>query len=179
MRGYAWGNMYLSSIQQGIQGWHANNEVFNTYKLTSEEVKTFLTWNKKHKTLVVLNGGYADNLLAIHRTLSVLARRLKASKNDQVLLGVKAVPVTLFREEKASLNEAVTSVFAVLPETAYATAPERAALRRELGRAGHHDCLAAALSKDKTVSAAIAAALGVDTLAARFKLVTMNGDLAR
>ena len=179
MRGYAWGNMYLSSIQQGIQGWHANNEIFNTYKLTSPEVKTFLAWNKSHKTLIVLNGGYADSLLDIHKALLTLASRLKRSPTDQKAMGVKAIPVSFFREEKASLNEAVTSVFTVLPECAYATPAERNALRRELNRIGVYDMLEAALDKRKMVSTAIAIALGEDTLAARFKLVSTVGELAR
>lgn len=179
MRGYAWGNMYLSSIQQGIQGWHANNEIFNTYKLDSAEVKTFLNWNKSHKTLIVLNGGYAESLLEIHKTLSTLANRLKRSTNDQKAMGVKAIPVTLFREEKASLNEALTSVFTVLPECAYATPAERNALRRELNRVGVYDMLEAAVDKRKMVSDAITLALGEDTLAARFKLVSTVGELAR
>lgn len=179
MRGYAWGNMYLSSIQQGIQGWHANNEIFNKYKLTSPEVKTFLNWNKSHKTLIVLNGGYADSLLAIHNALSVLTRRLKNSAADQKDMGVKGIPVTLFKEEKASLNEAVTSVFTVLPECAYASPVERAALRRELNSIGVYDMVEAALDKRRVVSEAIAKALGHDKLANRFKLISMTGDLAR
>lgn len=179
MRGYAWGNMYLSSIQQGIQGWHANNEIFNTYKLTSPEVKTFLNWNKSHKTLIVLNGGYADSLIAIHHALSVLARRLKNSAKDQKDMGVKAIPVTFFQEEKASLNEAVTSVFTVLPECAYASPVERAALRRELNGIGVYDMVEAALDKRRVVSDAIAKALGHDKLANRFKLISMTGELAR
>lgn len=178
MRGYAWGNMYLRSIQQGIQGWHANNEIFNTYKLDSAEVKTFLAWNKSHKTLIVLNGGYAENLMEIYKALQTLANRLKRSAKDQKAMGVKAIPVTLFREEKASLNEAVTSVFTVLPECAYATPGERHALRRELNRIGVYNMLEAAVDKRRMVSDAIAVALGEDTLAARFKLVSAVGDLA-
>lgn len=179
MRGYAWNNMYLSSIQQGIQGWHANNEVFNKYKLTSEEVKTFLKWNRSHKTLIVLNGGYADNVTRIHDTLELLAKRFRKDTRVHSHAGVKAIPVTLFREEQASLNGSVTSVFTVLPEACFASASERGPLRRELGRAGVEDYLEASLSKSKVVSAAVESALGYDNAAARFKLATLFGDMAR
>ena len=42
MRGYSWGNMYLSSIQQGIQGWHDQNEIFTKYKINSPEMLKWL-----------------------------------------------------------------------------------------------------------------------------------------
>lgn len=179
MRGYAWGNMYLSSIQQGIQGWHAQNELFNAHSLTAPEIKTFLDWNKNHKTLVLLNGGYGDNLLAIHSTLSTLAQRLKRSPTHTKSVGVKAVPVSLFREEKASLNEAVTSVFTVLPPTCFPARAQRGALFRELGRAGVDDFLSAATERSPIVDKALEAAVGHSHLGCRFMMVTLTGDLAR
>jgi len=43
----------ISSIQQGIQSLHANNEFIKKYGLTPE----FLQWINKDKTVVILNGG--------------------------------------------------------------------------------------------------------------------------
>lgn len=168
MRGYAWSNMYLSSIQNGIQGWHANNEILAKYRATSPEFSVFLAWAKRHKTLILLNGGYADNLIRIEHTLTRLNKILRKNPLQQRLLGVKGIPFASFREEVAALNAAMTSVFAVLPETCFCQGPqERQSLMKKMADLGYYSTLDAAES---------ATAL---TLGERFKLLSLSGNLAQ
>ena len=168
MRGYSWGNMYLSSIQQGIQGWHAQNEIFCKYKLNSPEVQTFLKWCKRHKTLMLLNGGYAEHVEEVARVLTALSRHLKKSSSAQKEVGVKALPVVTFREEKAALNESTTAAFTVLPATCYCTsARERKALLKRADDLGYDDPLDAADRGGRHFS-----------ITERFKLVALSGNLA-
>lgn len=119
IRGYAWGNMYISPIQHGIQGWHANNEVLSQYKPTSPEFALFSDWAKNHKTLILLNGGNSLALEYQYKKLCMLNARLKKDSEAQKLVHVKSIPVTCFHEP--DLNDALTSVFTVLPNTLYCT----------------------------------------------------------
>ena len=69
MRAYFFGNMYLSSIQQGIQAAHVVGELFTSYSESrtnamSEGGKLLWEWACDHKTMILLNGGYSEN---IHR----------------------------------------------------------------------------------------------------------------
>lgn len=178
MRGYTWNNMYLSAIQHAIQGWHANNEVFNVYTQTSPEMATFKAWNETHKTLIVLNGGYASELLRIYNTLKTLNKILKNSKIDQDAVGFVSLPITKFHEEEAALNGALTSVFAVLPETCFASRTERSALFRALARAGIEDPLEAAVTFNQEIDGILMDTLGYKTVNARFKLVSLVGSLS-
>ena len=56
MRFYAVGNMYLSSIQQGIQAAHCVAEMLDRHcsSVHQFEVKE---WTREHKTIICLNGG--------------------------------------------------------------------------------------------------------------------------
>lgn len=169
MRGYSWGNMYLSSIQQGIQGWHAQNEIFTKYKINSPEMTTFLKWAKGHKTLMLLNGGYASNIQHIGEVLEKLNKMLKRSPIEQRAIGVKAIPISCFKEEEAALNQALTAIFTVLPETCFcADSTERKKLLKEMSDAGFETPLAAAEFGGRSFS-----------LSERFKFLALCGELAR
>lgn len=170
-RGYSWGNMYFSQIQQGIQGWHAQNQFFKKYRLNSPEIKTFLIWATKHETLVLLNGGPQSSLLEIERVLNKLARQLRRNPADQREMGVRAIPVARFNEEQDAVNGATTAVFTVLPSTAYCLDDaERQRLSRLTTELGFRSPLEAAdvgRRRGRVIS-----------LADRFKLVAMTGKLA-
>ncbi len=56
MRGYFLTNMYLSSIQHGIQAAHCLQEINNNFP--GNEILT--DWAENHKTMYVLNGGTSE-----------------------------------------------------------------------------------------------------------------------
>jgi len=112
MRAYFFGNMYLSSIQQGIQAAHCVSEIFSKYqKYHNGEYKydILYTWAKRHKTMILLNGGYASNLEEI----------IKFFAHKQ-----NSYPWAKFKEEKDSLNNSTTCVGIVLPAKVYDAAKE-------------------------------------------------------
>ena len=118
MRAYFFGNMYLSSIQQGIQAAHVTHELFTKYEKDNDGYLPTMAgihlyaWAKQHKTMILLNGGYAD-------TLRTLIARFDSPENPY--------PWTFFNEGQDSLDGALTSVGIVLPEKIYELA---SAIRR-------------------------------------------------
>lgn len=116
MRAYYFGNMYLSSIQQGIQAAHVTHELFLKHtvhsKFTSDNIgekqrDTLYDWARNHKTMILLNGGYSDNL----RELMI---RFSSPENPY--------PWTFFNEGEDSLDGALTCVGIILPEKIYEAA---------------------------------------------------------
>ena len=107
MRAYFFGNMYLSSIQQGIQAGHVIAEFFVDYPETltekmSDAGKLLWTWAQDHKTVILLNGGYSENL---HR----LCEFFDNYENH-------LYPWAYFHEGKDALDGALTCVGIVLPD---------------------------------------------------------------
>ena len=100
MRFYAVGNMYLSSIQQGIQAAHCLGEIVVKYGL-SVQVQDFL---HNHKTIVCLNGGNTENLTNFYK-----------------LLDNPKYPFAKFHEDDASLGGVLTCVGIIIPETLYSS----------------------------------------------------------
>jgi hypothetical protein len=102
--------MYLSSIQQGIQAAHVTHELFLKYTDFGDPSKPAVKlyeWANEHKTMVLLNGGYAANL-------QELIWMFMSKENPY--------PWAEFEEEMDSLNGALTSVGIILPEKIYETA---------------------------------------------------------
>lgn len=113
MRAYFFGNMYLSSIQQGIQSAHCLAEMFVKYPYNGSrnadgaafEASYFLSdWATDHKTMILLNGGYSENLRAIIELFN-------ASENPY--------PWSQFHEGQDALDGALTCVGIILPEKIY------------------------------------------------------------
>lgn len=103
MRAYFFGNMYLSSIQQGIQAAHVVAEMFIRKLDWSQEI--YLTeWARNHKTMILLNAGYSDNI----RTLVEFFR----SENNPY-------PWASFNEGQDALDGALTCAGIILPEKIY------------------------------------------------------------
>lgn len=103
MRAYFFGNMYLSSIQQGIQAAHVTAELF--MKSHSEEGNMFLLdWANNHKTMILLNAGYSEEL-----------RRLIEFFDSQD----NPYPWASFNEGQDALDGALTCVGIVVPESIY------------------------------------------------------------
>lgn len=111
MRAYFFGNMYFSSIQQGIQSAHCLAEMFTKYKMNGAE-STFPTsqneilheWARHHKTMILLNGGFADELRSLIEMFS--------SKENPL-------PWAYFNESKEAVDNALTCVGIILPEAIY------------------------------------------------------------
>ena len=111
MRFYSAGNMYLSSIQQGIQAFHCLGEMVRTTIPETDDdyesgpVVVLSKWISEHKTLICLNGG---NNFALHNLYTLL------SSQDNT-----GYPVARFYEDDASMAGMLTCVGIILPEKIY------------------------------------------------------------
>lgn len=103
MRAYFFGNMYLSSIQQGIQAAHVTAELF--MKSHSEEGNMYLLdWANNHKTMILLNAGYSEEIRR-------LIEFFDTADNPY--------PWASFNEGQDALDGALTCVGIVVPEKIY------------------------------------------------------------
>jgi hypothetical protein len=120
MRAYFFTNMYLSSIQNGIQPQHCTSELFvkyDDYGETAYASNVLFDWAKNHKTTIVVNGGYSS-------TLRELIARFDSQHNPY--------PWAYFVEDEDAIGPlnptvdkragALTCVGIVLPEKIYETA---------------------------------------------------------
>lgn len=111
MRAYFFGNMYLSSIQQGIQSGHVIADMFVKYFETSKfgyvpQLEFLIKWADEHKTMILLNAGYASE---IHDLGSFL------------IDNANSFPWASFSESTEALDGAATSIGIILPEKIYNT----------------------------------------------------------
>lgn len=107
LRCYHFGNMYLSSIQQGIQAAHAQMEMFVKYNENCEDKKArddLYFWANDHKTMICLNGGYASNMQEIVQLLS--------SKENPYAWAP-------FYESTEAMAGLLTNIAIILPENIY------------------------------------------------------------
>jgi hypothetical protein len=100
MRAYFFTNMYLSSIQHGIQSLHCLQEINTKYQ---NESSILTDWAENHKTVIVLNGGPSEKLHAI--------KHLFEDDNNTYPWGYFIEP---------SIDNALTCVGIILPESMYA-----------------------------------------------------------
>lgn len=103
-RAYFFGNMYLSSIQQGIQAAHVVAELFGEYQVDNNDREQLYDWANRYKTMILLNGGYGSSL---HDLVDFF---------DNV---DNPYPFSFFKESEAALDNAITSVGIILPEKIY------------------------------------------------------------
>jgi hypothetical protein len=99
MRFYAVGNMYLSSIQQGIQAAHCVAEMSRLWMSN----KMVSDWIVTHKTLICLNGGNNQSLNEFYEFVQYQ----------------KQFPVAKFHEDEQSMAGMLTCVGIIVPETIY------------------------------------------------------------
>jgi len=128
MRAYFFGNLYLSSIQQGIQAQHCTVEMYNNYAPQSDEsgyetinpdrYEILVDWAVNHKTSILLNAGYSSTLHDIYKELSDFNN---------------PYPFAKFHESEEALDGALTCVGIVLPDAIYETAAEVRNAFRERG----------------------------------------------
>lgn len=107
LRAYFFCNMYLGGIQAGIQSQHATAEMFMKYEgvFRSHQKSLLLEWGAYHKTSILLNGGMAGDLQNVIDHLNVEYEN--------------AYPWASFNESIDALNNALTNVCIVLPESIY------------------------------------------------------------
>ena len=109
-RAYYFGNMYMSSIQQGIQALHATSEMYLKYSREDSERRNDLyNWGSFDKTVVLLNGGD-------HSALITIADFMDAPGNPYAWAS--------WNEGDPDLNGAMTCVSIVLPARIYESAKE-------------------------------------------------------
>lgn len=107
-RAYFFTNMYLSSIQNGIQPLHATHTFFTKYKMASPRRDMLFGWaESKEPTVIVCNGGYSSTLREVFSVLD-------ESK----------YPVVKFRESSDALDGALTCVGVILPSYMWETSPK-------------------------------------------------------
>lgn len=108
LRLYTFCNVYLSSIQQGIQSAHVVHSLFVKYP-TFESNSILWDWAINDKTMIVLNGGaYAD----INQSF-VQAIALNLNHHNVLL------PFERFHEDDYSLGGIMTCWGIVLPKRIY------------------------------------------------------------
>lgn len=103
MRFYAFGNYYLSSLQQGLQAAHVVSNISTKLGFAGFAEQHF-KWATLHKTIVLLNGGNSADLQELLTFFEDL-------RNPYAFDG--------FREDEQSLNGALTSVGIILPAEIY------------------------------------------------------------
>jgi hypothetical protein len=110
LRLYTFSNMYMSSIQQGIQSAHAVAEMFTKYPHEGNEIDAYLwKWAKQHKTMILLNAGYSSEI----RTLV----EFFVDTNNPY-------PWAPFFESEEALDGALTTVGIILPEKIFVGAAQ-------------------------------------------------------
>lgn len=112
MRIYFWGNMYLSSIQQGIQSLHCLSEMYVKYRhaLSTERQESLFTWADHYKTVIVLNAG---EMFALEKVEDLM----RSTDNPYAWAS--------WRESRDAMNEALTNVGVILPERMYMAAQDK------------------------------------------------------
>ncbi len=113
MRAYFWGNMYMSSIQQGIQSLHCLSEMYVKYRHAvagTQNQKDLFTWADTYKTVIVLNAGESIKLAAI-------CDHFQSDDNPYAW--------AQWSESYDAINGALTNVGIILPERMYKAAQEK------------------------------------------------------
>ncbi len=103
LRAYFFQNMYLTGVHAGIQSQHTTAEMFVKYNM-KEGYLVLADWARYHKTTIVLNGGYASNLVRICKLLD----------NPE-----NPYPWAYFKESEEALNGCLTNVGVILPERVF------------------------------------------------------------
>lgn len=113
MRLYTFVNFYLSSIQQGVQSLHVTSELFVKYDQPTSRLyqrSVLFEWARLHKTVIILNGGAHDDIVAINGELEALGSQL-------------GYPTACFSEDQYSLGGILTACGIVIPDTIYGAVP--------------------------------------------------------
>ena len=116
MRFYSACNMYLSSIQQGIQTAHCVSEML--MKPFSEQRYQIQDWALNHKTIICLNGGNNKSLSDFYDLIRYQSQ----------------FPVAKFHEDEQSMAGMLTCVGIIVPEKIYGADPDDTDLQDRIGQ---------------------------------------------
>lgn len=153
MRAYFFGNMYLSSIQQGIQAAHVVANMATRYWGANGTLDgdMFYDWAENHETMILLNGGYAENIYELNKFF------------DE---GEHAYPYEMFNESKEALDGAATCTGIIIPGKIYEGAQAMRKVKRDKRSKAYYD-----FDKARTLM------LEVDHLPTRFKYTEWEVEL--
>ena len=118
MRLYSFTNMYLSRLQFGLQTAHVVSEIGvrgQTGKITSDAYCYFWKWAQQHKTIIILDGGYSENLYQLDGFF-------RSNENPYPWATFYEDPLALGSGIAEGPPGALTAVGIVLPERIYETA---------------------------------------------------------
>ena len=131
MRLYTLTNVYLSSIQKGIQSAHLAVDLVRKYDQKipqalppykdgifsdKDDISTKVRdWADNHKTMIVLNSGNSAMLGNLQRAFEIYDVQAKKAKSDRT----PVIPYAFFREDEESMNGTLTCVGCILPKTLY------------------------------------------------------------
>jgi hypothetical protein len=122
--------MYLSSIQQGIQAGHVISEMFNKYGpdlpamaldvsfTVTEQFTRLNEWSRNHKTMILLNGGYGENLHELEGFFEGTLDQPGVTGLGEYD-GYNPYPFAAFCESDEALDGAFTSFGCILPPKIY------------------------------------------------------------
>lgn len=105
---YSFTNMYLSSIQKGIQTAHLVGNLSCNYP----DNTMYLDWSNFDKTIIVLNGGNSKNIQSIYESIIKFVKAYNSSVENVC----SVIPFDIFNEDTDSLNDATTACGVILPE---------------------------------------------------------------
>lgn len=101
MKAYFFTNMYLSSIQHGIQAQHCTAEMFRKYtKRPCQATKVLTEWADHHKVTCVLNGGGSPEMERILTQVKAFSKLLQ-------------IPYAVFHE--SGIGNALTCIGIIAP----------------------------------------------------------------
>jgi len=122
-RAFFFGNMYLSSIQQGIQAGHVIADMAAEYQPTGNGFtpagRMFYRWAEEDKVMILLNAGYGEN---IHKMNDLFEGTNDYDDEPRIHESFKEecpYPFALFNESGEALDGAATCFGCILPEKIY------------------------------------------------------------
>lgn len=104
-KAFFWANMYLSSIQKGLQTAHCVSALFLKYKHNPNMFGSILDWAQNSKTIIIFDGGTDDNL--------------QYMVNNDLSHDDNPYPYVLFQEGYEELRGTITCVGIIVPEKIY------------------------------------------------------------
>lgn len=105
---------YMRPIQHGIQTAHIVSEMAVAYP----DNLYFHEWARKHKTIIVLDGGWSADLEETYTRLCKITSSSLLTPNQRL-------PVSIFQEEHRALRGATTATGIILPEEIWSTFKEQ------------------------------------------------------
>lgn len=106
LRCYVVTNKVLSPIQKGVQATHATVELLVKYDEYSDESRTVYSWANNFSTLILLEGGFHQQMIDHYTFLREMCVDLQ-------------IPCSSFREDEETMNGMFTSFAVVLDYTIY------------------------------------------------------------